>query len=255
MKKNRLKTLKKCIYFYPSHKFNLKLQISWQVLRQSGFHELTELRTLLRSPRKTEGACEMDLNGLGQELHRPLSRCCLRSIFSLTIFRNRQIPVRVFLGSVRVEGSLINLLEHALVTFFILEKNSMHILKQGSNKGEITRFPLIFQVGWERDNPLTAEWALRALIDFTLSNARLVYSSIGNPLAVKGIKHVFQVGKDLGLDGSNLAVSVCEILRNNLYLQIIIMILIRIIDRACPLHFRIKSKKMRQEIVWYHDLH
>ena len=36
-------------------------------------------------------------------------------------------------------------------------------------------------------NPLTAEWALRALIDFTLSNARRFYSSMGNPLAGKGL--------------------------------------------------------------------
>ena len=35
-------------------------------------------------------------------------------------------------------------------------------------------------------NPLTAEWALRALIDFTLSNARRFYSSKGNPLDGKG---------------------------------------------------------------------
>ena len=36
-------------------------------------------------------------------------------------------------------------------------------------------------------NPLTAEWALRALIDFTLSNARRFYSSKGNPLDEKGL--------------------------------------------------------------------
>ena len=36
-------------------------------------------------------------------------------------------------------------------------------------------------------NPLTAEWALRALIDFTLSNARGFYSSMGNPLDGKGL--------------------------------------------------------------------
>ena len=35
---------------------------------------------------------------------------------------------------------------------------------------------------------LTAEWALRALIDFTLSNARRFYSSMGNPLDRKGLK-------------------------------------------------------------------
>ena len=35
--------------------------------------------------------------------------------------------------------------------------------------------------------PLTAEWALRALIDLILSNARRFYSSMGNPLAGKGL--------------------------------------------------------------------
>ena len=38
-----------------------------------------------------------------------------------------------------------------------------------------------------RVNPLTAVWALRALIEFTLSNARRFYSSMGNPLAGKGL--------------------------------------------------------------------
>ena len=37
-------------------------------------------------------------------------------------------------------------------------------------------------------NPLTAEWALWALIDFTRSNARRFYSSMGNPLAGKRLK-------------------------------------------------------------------
>ena len=36
-------------------------------------------------------------------------------------------------------------------------------------------------------NPLTAEWAITALIDFTLSNARRFYSSKGNPLDGKGL--------------------------------------------------------------------
>ena len=39
-------------------------------------------------------------------------------------------------------------------------------------------------------NPLTAEWALRALIDFALSNARRFYSPMGNPLAGKGLTGV-----------------------------------------------------------------
>ena len=36
-------------------------------------------------------------------------------------------------------------------------------------------------------NPLTAKWALRALIDLTLSNARRFYSTMGNPLDGKGL--------------------------------------------------------------------
>ena len=36
-------------------------------------------------------------------------------------------------------------------------------------------------------NPLTAEWVLRALIDFTMSNARRFYSSMGKPLDGKGL--------------------------------------------------------------------
>ena len=53
-------------------------------------------------------------------------------------------------------------------------------------------------------NPLTAEWALRALIDFTLSNARRFYSSMGNLLDAKGLiqysfslKCIKLVGHDL----------------------------------------------------------
>ena len=37
-------------------------------------------------------------------------------------------------------------------------------------------------------NALTAVGALMTLIDFTLSNARRFYSSMGNPLAVKRLK-------------------------------------------------------------------
>ena len=42
-------------------------------------------------------------------------------------------------------------------------------------------------------NPLTAEWALRALIDFTLSNARRFYSSMENPLDGKGLNLSWRV--------------------------------------------------------------
>ena len=37
-------------------------------------------------------------------------------------------------------------------------------------------------------NALTAVGALMTLIDLTLSNARRFYSSMGNPLAVKGLR-------------------------------------------------------------------
>ena len=39
-----------------------------------------------------------------------------------------------------------------------------------------------------KPSPLTAEWALRALVDFTLSNARRFYSSMGNALDGKGLE-------------------------------------------------------------------
>ena len=42
-------------------------------------------------------------------------------------------------------------------------------------------------VAYKAINALTAVGALRALIDFTLSNARRFYSSMGNPLADKGL--------------------------------------------------------------------
>ena len=38
-------------------------------------------------------------------------------------------------------------------------------------------------------NPFPSKWVLRALIDFTLSNARRFYSSMGNLLDRKGLKY------------------------------------------------------------------
>ena len=51
-------------------------------------------------------------------------------------------------------------------------------------------------------NPLTAEWALKALIDFTLSNARRFYSSMGNPLAGKGLTGVRHGNISCNLSGN-----------------------------------------------------
>ena len=62
------------------------------------------------------------------------------------------------------------------------EENDKHISRHDNNDIDII-------------NPLTAEWALRALIDFTLCNARRFYSSMGNPLAGKGLRSV--LGKPL----------------------------------------------------------
>ena len=52
-------------------------------------------------------------------------------------------------------------------------------------------------------NPLTAEWALRALIDFTLFNARRFSSSMGNPLDGKGLSSVSSIWKKKMADISN----------------------------------------------------
>ena len=53
-------------------------------------------------------------------------------------------------------------------------------------------------------NPLTAEWALRTLIDFTLSNARWFYSSMGNPLDGKGLMFRVEVNELPPCFGSNI---------------------------------------------------
>ena len=50
------------------------------------------------------------------------------------------------------------------------------------------RMTFVNPLQWLLVNPLTAEWALRSIIDFTLSNARRFYSSMGNPLDGKGLK-------------------------------------------------------------------
>ena len=53
-------------------------------------------------------------------------------------------------------------------------------------------------------NALTAVGALVTLIDFTLSNARRFYSSIGNPLAVKGLNEIWLTRTVFGADGKIL---------------------------------------------------
>ena len=53
-------------------------------------------------------------------------------------------------------------------------------------------------------NPFTAVSAHRALIDFTLSNARLFYSSVGKPLAAKGLTTIWINGVREDIDGYTL---------------------------------------------------
>jgi len=53
-------------------------------------------------------------------------------------------------------------------------------------------------------NALTAVGALVTLIDFTLSNARRFYSSVGNPLAVKGLNDIRLTRNVFGADGKIL---------------------------------------------------
>jgi len=48
-------------------------------------------------------------------------------------------------------------------------------------------------------NPLTAKWGLRAHVDFTLSNSRRFYSSMGNPSAGKGLIYMLWFKFILGL--------------------------------------------------------
>ena len=66
-------------------------------------------------------------------------------------------------------------------------------------QGELTENTFIFSSFFIYVfNPLTAKWGLRALIDFTLSNARRFYSSMGNPLDGKGLSNrVFEVSFSL----------------------------------------------------------
>ena len=53
-------------------------------------------------------------------------------------------------------------------------------------------------------NALTAVGALVTLIDFTLSNARRFYSSVGNPLTVKGLNNIRLTRNVFGADGKIL---------------------------------------------------
>ena len=53
-------------------------------------------------------------------------------------------------------------------------------------------------------NALTAVGALVTLIDFTLSNARRFYSSVGNPFAVKGLNDIRLTRNVFGADGKIL---------------------------------------------------
>ena len=70
----------------------------------------------------------------------------------------------------------------------------LYLLSKIFNWFEETFFPQHFVAvcylvqDFVADGIITAVGALRALIDFTLSNARRFYSWMGNPLAAKGLK-------------------------------------------------------------------
>ena len=53
-------------------------------------------------------------------------------------------------------------------------------------------------------NPFPFEWVLRALIDFTLSNARRFHSSMGNLLDGKGLRHISKLGWSIGTKSSKI---------------------------------------------------
>ena len=85
---------------------------------------------------------------------------------------------------------------------FELCLNSLKINKNSKNAKECCCWASLsnqlFSL-WKPFNPLTAELSLRALIDFTLSNARRFYSSIGNPLAGKGLMPATRLSESVHL--------------------------------------------------------
>jgi len=60
---------------------------------------------------------------------------------------------------------------------------------------QVRQCAVLLQFETSNLNPLTAEWVLRALIDFTLSNARRFYSSMGYPLAGKGLTFCYPISE------------------------------------------------------------
>ena len=65
----------------------------------------------------------------------------------------------------------------------LFEVNSKHGVDALSLVNEIQSNTVTF-------NPFPSKWVLRALIDFTLSNARRFYSSMGNLLDRKGLNAI-----------------------------------------------------------------
>ena len=74
---------------------------------------------------------------------------------------------------------------------FISMKVLLNAQKRPHLWQQMANLKLQFAVcGWEKKpvvNPFPFEWVLRALLDFTLSNARRFYSSMGNLLDGKGL--------------------------------------------------------------------
>ena len=85
-------------------------------------------------------------------------------ILGAFVFIDISSPIGRFSGTRNQNGIIVMSTSLPLILLGIGKKHSFHVI-----------------------NPLPAEWALRALIDFTLSNARRFYSSKGNPLDEKGL--------------------------------------------------------------------
>ena len=85
-------------------------------------------------------------------------------ILGAFVFIDISSPIGRFSGTRNQNGIIVMSTSIPLIPLGIDKKHSFHVI-----------------------NPLTAEWVLMALIDFTLSNARRFYSSKGNPLDEKGL--------------------------------------------------------------------
>ena len=110
----------------------------------------------------------------------------------MNLHKNRVQSPKEYFSPPRWPPFLCLLLQHGrrdVIWTHSITAASSYGTQQGSSLiGSKTHFKhLKVQLIYTELNPLTAAGALRALTYFPLSNARQVYSSVGNPLAVKGL--------------------------------------------------------------------